>query len=217
MKPVNEHLSLKREHNPFMHLIKTITNKRHLKAFAATILLATGGYMLMPFAAAFSTANLKISLETLPMVYSITGMFTFFASPLAGRLSDKVGKMPVFATGSLLALILVVIFTNLGTTPLFWVIAVNVALFIPLTARMVAAQALITAVPEPANRGAFMGVNASMQQISGGLAASVAGMVVVKEPSGFLEHYDILGYVVAVTTIITIILMARVNKMVKAG
>src|ERR1700690_1096378 len=49
MRPVNAHLLLKQDKNPFQHLIATVTQPRYWLAFAVTTLLATGGYMLMPF------------------------------------------------------------------------------------------------------------------------------------------------------------------------
>src|SRR6202021_3043082 len=49
MKPVNGHLLLKQDKNAFRHLIATVAQPRYWMAFAVTTLLATGGYMLMPF------------------------------------------------------------------------------------------------------------------------------------------------------------------------
>jgi hypothetical protein len=60
-----------------------------------------------------------------------------------------------------------------------------------------------------------MSINASVQQISGGIAAYVAGLIVVQTtPTSELLHYDILGYVVAVSIMITIGMMWFVNRRV---
>ncbi|HMV07776.1 MAG TPA: hypothetical protein PK325_02160 [Cyclobacteriaceae bacterium] len=84
-----------------------------------------------------------------------------------------------------------------------------------ISARIISSSALLTAVPSPADRGAFMGVNASLQQISGGIAAAIAGMIVYQETkTSPLQNYPILGYVVCVTTIITIIMMYFLNRMI---
>ncbi|MFT6866532.1 MAG: putative MFS family arabinose efflux permease [Cyclobacteriaceae bacterium] len=214
LKPVNEHLKLQIKQNAFLHLIKTATNKRYMRAFAVTIFLATGGFMLMPFGSAFSVNNLGISLHDLPMVYMITGMFTIFMGPLFGKLSDNIGKYRTFWLGSVLTIIIVAIYCSLGITPMWLVIVLNVVLFMGITARMISAQALITAVPEAKDRGAFMGINASIQQISGGVASAVAGMIVVQSASGELLHYNTLGHVVNVTIILTVILMFFINKMI---
>ena len=54
MQPVDAHLKLKQDKNAFRHLIATVGQPRYTLAFAVTTLLATGGYMLMPFGSAFT-------------------------------------------------------------------------------------------------------------------------------------------------------------------
>ena len=90
----------------------------------------------------------------------------------------------------------------------------NVIMFAGITARMISSQALLSSVPEQSDRGAFMSINSSVQQISGGIAAYIAGLIVVQSPSGELLHYDIVGYVVSLTTFITIGLIWYVNQRV---
>ena len=63
---------------------------------------------------------------------------------------------------------MIFIYTHLGVTPLPTVIIVNAVLFIGITARMISASALMSAVPDAAHRGGFMSVNSSLQQIAGG-------------------------------------------------
>jgi len=96
MKPVRQHLVVRTHQQPFMHLIKTVSNKKYLQAFLATTLLATGGFMLMPFSSAFNIHNLGISLDDLPLLYGITGVSAMVLSPLIGRASDQLGKYRVF-------------------------------------------------------------------------------------------------------------------------
>jgi hypothetical protein len=48
---------------------------------------------------------------------------------------------------------------------------------------MVPAVALTTAIPDLADRGAFMSINPSLQQIAGGVAAAAAGMIVKQKTS----------------------------------
>jgi predicted MFS family arabinose efflux permease len=65
------------------------------------------------------------------------------------------------------------------------------------------------------DRGAFMSINASLQQIAGGVAAAAAGMIVVQQSKyGPLEHYDIVGYVIIVISVCSILLMKRVSDLV---
>ncbi|MBI1221430.1 MAG: MFS transporter [Bacteroidetes bacterium] len=215
LKPIDEHLKEKSEKNAFQHMLHTLSNRDYLRGFSVTTLLATGGFMLMPFGAAFSVHNLGIDIKILPVVYMVTGAFSIVMGPLAGMLADKIGKFKLFVGGSLIAATVILYYCNLGITPLVMVMALNVLMFVGITSRMVANQSLITAVPEPKDRGAFMGINSSVMQLSGGIASLIAGMIVVQNDSGYLEHYNILGYVVTGTILITILLMRRIDVMVR--
>lgn len=216
MKPVNAHLHFKSDRNPFQHLLKTLTFKPYYRAFIATTLMATGGFMMMPFGSAFSINNLGITNADLPLLYGITGVFSIIFGPLIGKYSDKIGKYNVLLGGSIISAIIVVIYTNLGITPFAAIVALNVIMFVGISSRMISASALMTAIPEPQDRGAFMSINSSVQQISGGVAAAIAGMIVVQTPSGKLEHYNTLGYVVIGTMVFTVIMMYFINKYVQA-
>ena len=216
MRPVTGHLTIKSDQkNPFHHLVKTISQSHYIRAFLATALLATGGFMLMPFGSAFGIFNLGLTQAQLPILYGITGVFSIAFGPLIGKLSDKLGKYKIFVAGSILSMIMVSIYTNLGVTPLWIIIALNVLLFIGISSRMISSSALMTAVPEPQDRGAFMSINASVQQISGGIAAAIAGLIVVQTKSGELKHYNTLGYVVMGTMTITLVMMFFLNKYVQ--
>ncbi|MBI3501471.1 MAG: MFS transporter [Bacteroidetes bacterium] len=214
LQPIDEHLKKKLDRNAFVHLYKTILRTDYLRAFAATVLLATGGFMMMPFGSAFSVNNLGITLDQLPLLYMITGIFSIGAGPLAGRLSDKIGKFNVFIAGTLLTMIIVAIYCNLGITPLWIVVVLSVLLFVGVLSRIIPASALMTAIPDAQDRGAFMSVNASIQQISGGIASAVAGLIVVQMPNGKILHYDTLGYVVIGAMIITVMMMYMINQFV---
>ena len=212
MKPVTEHLKLKNDRNPFQHLWKTLSQTEYLRAFVATILLATGGFMLMPFGSAFSINNLKISMDDLPILYGATGVFSILFGPLSGKLSDNFGKYKVFVIGSIITIIMVAIYTHLSETPLWLVVVINVIMFAGITARMISASALMTAIPYPQDRGAFMSINSSIQQISGGTAAALAGVIVSQASNGTMLHYDLLGYAVVASMLIAIVMMYVLNK-----
>ncbi|MBA4057133.1 MAG: MFS transporter [Marivirga sp.] len=214
LKPIDAHLKIRSERSAFQHVSRTISHPLYVRAFAATTLLATGGFMLMPFGSAFGVHNLGISLDKLPLLYMITGICSMVAGPLVGKFSDAIGKYKMFVMGSILGIIMVLIYCNLGITPFWVVIVLNVLLFIGISSRMISSSALMTAVPEPKDRGAFMSVNSSVQQISGGVASAIAGLIVVQTDSGVLEHYDWLGYVVVGAMIITVGMMYMINQQV---
>ncbi len=109
-------------------------------------------------------------------------LFTVFVGPLVGKASDSFGKFNTFCFGSLLTIVMVAIWTNLGRTGLAAVIVINVLMFIGIFSRMIPSQALISAIPEVTKRGAFNAINASLQQFAGGVSAAVAGAVIVETP-----------------------------------
>jgi hypothetical protein len=94
-------------------------------------------------------------------------------------------------------------------------VVLNAVLFLGLTARMISSSALSSAIPIPSDRGAFMSINSSLQQLSGGVASSVAGLIIVQTSEGPLARYEILGYVVTITMVMTMILLYKVHVMVQ--
>lgn len=214
MKPVDSHLHNKIQRNALKHLFQTVTRSEYAKAFAATTLLATGGFMLMPFGSAFSINNLGLSADVLPALYLVTGIFSMGTGPFIGKLTDSIGKYKVFVLGSVLTSVLVAYYCNLGVTPFWLVTLISVLMFAGVSSRMIASSALISAVPDPQDRGAFMSVNSSVQQISGGIATFVAGLIVVQGSDGKLERYGMLGWVVIGATALTVFLMYFLNQYV---
>jgi predicted MFS family arabinose efflux permease len=212
MQPIDEHLKMLPDRNVFQHLFNTVTHPNYLLAFIFSTLLVTGGYMLMPFGSAYSVNNLGIPMTQLPVLYFITGIFAMAAGPFLGNLSDAIGKLKVFILGSVLAIVMILIYCNLGFTPFWLVIILNTVLTMGVLSRMISSSALITALPETNERGAFMSINSSVQQISGGIASIVAGLIVVQTANGRLNNYDIVGYIVVISIILTIIMMRSLNK-----
>jgi len=70
----------------------------------------------------------------------------------------------------------------------------------------------MSALPKPADRGSYMSVSSSLQQVSGGLAAMIAGLIVVQIPGGPLLHYDTLGYILVCTTLLSLALMSLIDR-----
>jgi len=214
LKPIDAHLQLHPDRKALHHLMDTVSTGRYVQAFATTALLSTGGFMLMPFGSAFTVHNLGIAMDQLPMIYLITGISAMVTGPMVGKASDALGKFNVFAFGSVVSIVMVLFYTQMGISSLTLVILVNVVMFVGIYSRMIPSQALMSAIPTPASRGSFMSVSSSIQQISGGVASVLAGLIVVEGPEGVLEHFDILGYVVTGAVILTMVMMYFIHKQI---
>ena len=214
MAPVDAHLKLKQDRNPFHHLVATVFEPRYTLAFAVTTLLATGGYMLMPYSSAFTVNNIGIDIAHLPTIYLVSGLFSIVTGPLVGRASDTFGKYPTFVFGCAMTVVMVLIYTHLGHVSLVTAITVNVLMFVGIFSRMIPSQAIISAIPDQTQRGSFSAISASLQQLSGGLGSVLAAAIISQQADGSLLHFERIGYVVVTTTIITLVAMYYVQKSV---
>ena len=202
LKPVTAHIDANVRVNPVLHLKKTIVNRSYILPFVTTAFLSIGGFMIMPFSTPFIINNVGISQNDLPVIYVITGIGSMVILPLIGKISDRVGKFPTFLAGTILSIIMVAIYVNLNPIPLWELILINTIMFAGIMSRMIPSTALMTAVPKMEDRGAFMSVNSSLQQVAGGVASMIAGLIIVQERTGRIHHFDTLGYVVMVVMIV---------------
>ena len=92
-----------------------------------------------------------------------------------------------------------------------------ILLMMGIMSRMIPSTALTSAIPGIADRGAFMSINSSLQQLAGGVAALISGLIVTqKTKTSPIEHFDILGYVVAGVIICCIFFVYRMYVYVQA-
>lgn len=216
MKPVTAHLSLQSDKSPLLHFWHTLANRTYRIGFTATALLSVGGFMLMPFGSAFLVNNIHIPQEKLPMIFLFTGIASIVIMPMIGRLSDRIDKFILFAAGSALAIIMILVYTNLSPIPLWLIIVINMILFMGIMSRIIPAVALTTSIPEMRDRGAFMSINGSLQQMAGGIAAISAGLIVTQPSKAApLQHYPTLGIVVCCAIIVCAVFVYRVSVIVK--
>ena len=216
LKPVTAHLSEINERNVLAHFRHVLLLKNYRIAFLSTALLSIGGYLMMPFGSSFAVNNLKVSQEQLPIIFMFTGFSSLIVMPIVGRLCDRYNKFKIFTYGSIWAMVFILIYTNLGPTPLWIIVPLNILLFMGIMSRMIPATTLTSAIPNIQDRGAFMSINSSLQQIAGGLATLIAGFIIVqKDKNSPLEHYPILGIIGAIVMVIAIWFIYRVYRIVE--
>ncbi|MNM92963.1 hypothetical protein D3C81_1053190 [compost metagenome] len=61
-----------------------------------------------------------------------------------------------------------------------------------------------------------MSISSSLQQLAGGVAASLAGVIIVQQTKESpLEHYPTLGIIVVLLSVLSIFMIYRVSRMIK--
>ncbi len=217
LRPVTGHLHGRQKRNAFVHLWRTATNPFYMRGFSATMLLATGGFMIMPFSSAFLVNNVLIPETHLSAIFFATGLCSLFTGPFLGRMSDRFGKYRLFVFGSTLSMVMVFVYTHLGPHPIWVIILTNIILWTGISSRMISSSALTSGMPDLQDRGAYMGINSSIQQFSGGAASFVAGLIVYQPTkTAPLQHYDTVGYVTICTMLLTMVMMFFIDRQVAA-
>ena len=84
--------------------------------------------------------------------------------------------------------------------------------FILATGRAVTAQAMISEVVLTEQRGSFMSINGSVQQLGSGIASLAAGAIVITDESEKILRYNWVGYLSILVLIVSLILGRKIFR-----
>ena len=210
---ITGHIDLRKEPDSlFKALITVCRIPAQRSALIFSGLLMMGHFLIIPFINPYMEFNKGFSKELTPMIYLFGGIASLIAAIFLGRFSDKVGKLPVFSYSVFFSLFMVILITSMPTVPFAIVLAFFAVWFILATGRAVTAQAMITEVVKSEQRGSFMSVNGSIQQLGSGIAALAAGAIVITEKSGKIKNYNWVGYLSVLVLLASLILGRIVFK-----
>ena len=170
--------------------------------------LMLGHFMIIPFINPYMEFNVGFSKSQTPMIYMVGGFCALISSSLIGRLADRYGKFRTFSICLVLSLLPVFVITDMPAMPYYLTLAVFGFWFTFSTGRNIPAQAMISTVVEPAQRGQFMSFNSSFQQLFTGLASLISGMIVSQDAQGRILHYNWVGYL-SVTIVFGTLFLGR--------
>lgn len=157
-------------------------------------LLMMGHFLIIPFINPYLEFNKGFSKDAIPYIYLVGGAASLLAAVYLGRVADKKGKLSIFSISVFLSLFMVLLITRLPNVEFPIVLMFFGFWFIVATGRIVTAQAMITEVVRPEQRGSFMSINGSIQQLGSGIAALCAGAIVKTENTGKILRYEWVGY-----------------------
>jgi len=213
---MRSHMAAERS-SPLAEVVAVVREPAHLRAFALMVAMMFGGFTMTPFLSPYLVSNVGIGEVELSYVYLFGGLTTLFAGPISGRLSDRYGHVRIFVVMALLSIVPILAVSHLPRVPLALVLVVTSVMMAGFSARMVPAIALITGSVEPRRRGGFMSVNSSVQQMSAGLAAMVAGQIVGGSEATGITHFGTVGWVAAACTLVAVPLAMRLRPPARAA
>ncbi|MGS0895508.1 MFS transporter [Burkholderia stagnalis] len=192
-------------------LVRLLTLPRHVKAFALTFTMMAGHMLVIPFISPMLVANHGVRPQQLSWLYMAGGAATFLTSRVIGRLADRYGKRRMFRAIAVVSLVPVLVVTHLPAMPFIGLVAFFAFFMVAMSGRMVPMQALLTTIPEPARRGAFLSANSAVQALGMGIGAWVGGLMLTNAPNGAIVGYGHNGWLAAALTVVTIAWVAQVK------
>jgi predicted MFS family arabinose efflux permease len=105
----------------------------------------------------------------------------------------------------------VLFITHMPVIPL-----IGVMLFFPFfmvlaSGRNIPMQALMTTVPDPSRRGAFLSANAAVQQVGTGLGALLGGLTLSTNAAGHISGYGLNGWIAAGLALSTVLWVGQIR------
>lgn len=208
---MDSHLTGRRE-SPVQVLRNVWESPNQLRALAFVCVLMLAHFSIIPFLSPSMVANVGFTQSQLTWIYFLGGAVSIVSGPFFGRLSDRIGKQKVFRMATLCAFVPVLWITHMGPTALPLALAVTTLFFVVSGGRMIPAFAVTSGTVLPKNRGSFMSLQSSLQQLSLAAASFGAGLVVVKdEASGRLLQYEYVGYAAVAFSLLGFWLIGRIK------
>lgn len=211
---INFHLqSSKKKTAFFQSYINIFQDLNQIKALSFTFILMLGHFTIIPFIAPYMQSNIGFSDYEITYIYMLGGIFSVICLPLFGRLADRFGSIKIFTVSSCFAIFSIYAITNLDTHSILLALTVTSSFFIVASGRSVPATTLVTSVVKAENRGSFMTIRSSLNELGLAISSAIAGAIIVEDSSGELIQYNYVGYITIVMSIIAIFL-ARQLKIV---
>lgn len=181
------------------------------KALLLQFCMMLGHFSLIPFLSPYMVANVGFGENELPLIYLLGGAVSIISLPLIGRLADQYGRYRVLTYGICLSAIPQFLITNMPAVPVWMALLVTTIFFITTGGRTIPASTIITATVNPQQRGSFMSLNVAVQQLSSGLAAYMAGLIIYKDRAGYLHHYNTVGYIAIAFSLIGLFVARKIK------
>ena len=172
-----------------------LSKPAHFESFALTFVMMVSHMMVIPFISPVLVANYGIAPDHLGWMYMAGGAASFFTSRAVGRLADRWGKHRTFRLFAVLSFLPVLFITHMPALPFLAVVAFFPFFLVLVSSRMIPMQALLSTVPAPAQRGAFLSANSAVQSFGTGCGAWFGGVLLGNTATGQITGYGTVGWI----------------------
>jgi DHA1 family inner membrane transport protein len=213
--PVRGHLQHGEEKGQaFRELLRDANAGRGILFMAVMVL---GHFSIIPLLSPHLVGDLALPERYLSVVYFIGGIMSVLTAPRVGRLADKHGRQRVFTYMVLAASLVVLIIANAGPLPVWATLVLAAFFFTFASGRFVPGQAIVTLAVPSSRRGAFLSLTSCSRDLASGISSTLGGWIVVKQPDGHLEHFNVLGWIAVGAGLLSILLARSVRVNDKGG
>ncbi len=215
LPPVRKHLDAPGPRVNAFHFIREIPkNPNQWMALTFSMLIVFGQFTVIPFITPYLVEEVGFARDEITYVYLVGGLVTIISNPRIGKLADRIGRHKVFIAVASLSIIPLLALTNLPPVPLCVSLIVAAAFFLTISGRMVTGTTIVTGVIKPQNRGSFMSLNTSVQNMTAGISSIIAGVLVIIPEGGHeVNGFWKVGILASFFTVIAIWMMTRIRSL----
>ena len=179
--------------------------------------LMIGSWTIIPFLALYLVNNVGLPESQMGLVWGVGGVATLLTLTPTGWIADNRDKLLVFRAIGLFCIVPVLLITNLPEGLSLPIALLVTTLFIVATSiRWVPLMAMITVSAAPHQRGSFLSVNSSVQQMMMAVAPLMASLILRtgadNKTDARLEGFPVVGLVAAAAMIASVILAGRLRR-----
>jgi DHA1 family inner membrane transport protein len=192
----------------FRELLRDANAGRGILFMAVMVL---GHFTIIPLLSPHLVGDLALPEKDLFLVYLVGGVVSVITAPRVGRLADRHGRHRVFAIMVLAASLVIVAIANAGPLPVWATLALTGLFFIFASGRFVPGQAIVTLAVPSSRRGAFLSLSSCARDLASGIASTLGGWIVSRQPDGHLRHFNYLGWIAVVGGLLSILVARQVR------
>ncbi len=165
----------------------------------ATVMFS--GFLIIPFITNYFVFNLQFPREDIGLVYLAGGIASLLTMQLSGRWIDKYGAMPFSVIGTIIfAFVLLLGFYP--KSPFLTIYVMTILFMVGMNMRGITNQIVLSKIPKPSMRAAYMSMQSAVQHTATTLAAVCGSLMLVEGEAGILIG---MGAVVVFAVLVSVV------------